>query len=260
MISIVTATYNRENLLERVYNSLINQTNKEFEWIVVDDGSQDNTKELIKNFMCNSYIDMTYIYKNNGGKHTALNIGIVNAKYDFTFFLDSDDFLLNDSIEVINNKINYIKKLNNFERISGVCGNNGDINGNLIGTQLSEEKVINYLDFRYKYQVKGDKTEVFKTSILKKFMFPVFPNERFCPEALVWNRISNEYDMYFFNEIIYIRDYQDEGLSQKIFEVRKKSPKATLLYYKEFFLNSRISNIHRLKALLNYFRFRIYLK
>ena len=97
--------------------------------------------------------------------------------------------------------------------------------------------------------------EIFKTEILKKYKFPVFENEKFCPEGLIWNRISNEYDMYFFSEIVYLCEYQEGGLTNQIYQIRKKSPNATLLYYKELFLMKNISFYFRVRALINFWRF-----
>ena len=100
MITILTPTYNREKTLKRAYESLLAQTNKDFEWIVVDDGSSDNTKSLIEGFINESKLDIRYIYKTNGGKHTALNVGTAEAKGELLLILDSDDYLSEDAIEL----------------------------------------------------------------------------------------------------------------------------------------------------------------
>lgn len=255
-ISIITATYNREKLLSRLYKSLCEQTCKDFEWIVIDDGSVDDTEELVNEFINKKIIDITYVKKINGGKHTAMNLGIDIAKCEFCFFVDSDDFLPSNSIEIIYKKLNHIKNLDEYDKLAGICGDNQDQNANLIGVASPNNRILNYLDYRYKFKISGDKSEIYKTKILKAFKFPEFKNEKFCPEALIWNRISREYDMFFFNEKIYCREYQDEGLTSKIYEIRKKSPKATLLYYKELFQNRRVPLYYRARALVNYFRFK----
>ena len=257
MISIVTATYNRAHLLPRLYESLKSQENKDFEWVVVDDGSVDNTENLIMEFKAENLINIQYIKKDNGGKHTALNLGVSIAKYGYTFFLDSDDYLPVNSVESIVKKVKLIKSYPNYSRICGVCGDNVDTSNKLIGDSCPNNVVMNYLDFRYKLKINGDKTEVFKTEILNKFKFPEFVGEKFCPEALVWNRIALQYDMFFFNEAIYVRDYQNDGLTSKIVKIRKASPKSTQLYYKELFANTRVPLYYRLRAGLNFLRFKI---
>ena len=257
MISIITATYNRESLLIRLYESLGKQTCKNFEWIVVDDGSIDKTEQLIKKYIDENLIDIVYIKKSNGGKHTAMNIGIHIAKYEFTLFVDSDDYLPKNSVEIVCDKISLVKTYSNYSKIGGICGDKQDIHKNKLSTSVAKEYVGNYLDFRYKLKIKGDKAEVFKTDILKRFQFPEFGDEKFCPEALVWNRIAMHYDMLFIKDIIYFCEYQEEGLTSKIFEIRKKSPQATLLYYKELFQNKKVPKYYRIRAGINYLRFYI---
>lgn len=255
MISIITPTYNRAHLLGRLYDSLCKQSTKCFEWIIVDDGSTDNTKHLVSKFLQGD-LDITFYSKDNGGKHTALNIGIDKAKYPYIFIVDSDDMLPEHSISIIIDKINIISQRDDFEEISGVCGIKCLFDGTDTGNQKYDDMICNYLDFRYKLKISGDKAEVFKTDILRKFKFPEFNGEKFCPEALVWNRIATHYDMLFFYENIYFCEYQVDGLTDKIYEVRKKSPNATLLYYKELLNNKRVPLYFRLRSLLNYIRFR----
>ena len=255
MISIVTATYNREKLLKRLYNSLCKQESKLFEWIVIDDGSIDNTENLITEFKNENTINIIYLKKVNGGKHTALNLGIELANFPYIFFVDSDDVLPENSIKTIIDKIGKISLRSDYKNLAGICGDKAHLDGQVVGTVLEDEIVCSYIDFRYKYKIIGDKAEIFKTEILKKYKFPVFENEKFCPEGLIWNRISNEYDMYFFSEIVYLCEYQDGGLTDQIYQIRKKSPNATLLYYKELFLIKNISFYFRVRALINFWRF-----
>lgn len=255
MISIITATYNREKFLPRLYDSLCKQTSISFEWLVVDDGSTDNTFSLIKKYINENILDIKYIRKENGGKHTAMNLGVSSAKYEYTFFVDSDDYLPNNSLEIIINNILLIRNFSDYANISGVCGNNIDAAGHLIGDECPNSVVMNYLDFRYKLKIKGDKSEIFKTQILKDYKFPEFEGEKFCPEALVWNRIALNYDMYFFNKSIYVRDYQNDGLTSKIIKIRKNSPKSTQLYYWELFTNRKVSLYYKIRAGINFLRF-----
>ena len=100
-LTIMTSTYNRANLLENLYSSLINQTNKDFVWLIIDDGSVDNTKEIVEKLKNENKINIEYLYKKNGGKHTALNIGFENLKTDLTVIVDSDDKITSDAVNVI---------------------------------------------------------------------------------------------------------------------------------------------------------------
>lgn len=255
MISIVTATYNRAHLLPRLYESLKSQKSLNFEWVVVDDGSVDDTENFIMKVKAEKLIEIRYIKKNNGGKHTALNIGIEAARYDYIFFVDSDDVLPVNSISVICDKINSIKNNKDYNSISGVCGSKAHLNGQLTGTTLNKDLICNYLEFRYLYNITGDKAEVFKKKVLKEFKFPEFEGEKFCPEALVWNRIAKKYNMYFFDDVVYLCEYQQGGLTDKTFKIRKESPNSTLLYYKELYETKDVNNLVRIKAIINFWRF-----
>ena len=256
-ITILTATYNRKNFLKRLYESLVNQSIRDFEWVIIDDGSVDGTEQLVDEFIRDGKIYIKYFYKKNGGKHTAINLGVDNCEGEYIFLVDSDDFLPRNSIQIIIEKINFIKNLDNYSQICGICGDKQDIHRSKFSTNTKEEYIGNYLDFRYKLNIKGDKAEVFKTAILREFKFPEFQGEKFCPEALIWNRIAMKYDMLFIKNIIYFCEYQDGGLTSKIVEIRRKSSKATLLYYKDLFQNKRVPNYHRLRAFVNYLRFKL---
>ena len=117
MLTIITPTYNRENTLKNAYHSLLDQTNKDFEWLIIDDGSKDNTKKLVKEFIKENKITITYHYKENGGKHTALNEGIKKAKGDYILILDSDDTLTKDAVHLV---LTSWKKYANNQKIAAL--------------------------------------------------------------------------------------------------------------------------------------------
>lgn len=254
MISIVTATYNREKLLFQLYESLTNQSCQNFEWIIVDDGSQDNTLEVLSKFQNENKVSMRYFHQDNSGKHIAINNAINNSKYQFIFIVDSDDYLPIDAIKIINERTKEFNTLTNAKELAGICFLKGDLEGNIIGSTLSHDIVCNYLDYRYRYNVTGDKAEIFRKDILLEFPFPQYKNETFCPEALIWNRIAKKYDMYFCNDIVYYCEYLLGGLTDNIYKIRKNSPKATLTYYYELY-NSDIPYTIKVKSLMNYWRF-----
>lgn len=257
MLSIVTATYNRELLLPRLYKSLTEQSCQDFEWIIVDDGSADNTISLLKEWTLEKKINIKFFKQANSGKHVALNLAFKNSGAEFILIVDSDDLLSYDAVEIINSKILEIKKNKDYEKLSGICFPRADLNGILIGSIHNNSPLTcNYLDYRYKYKIYGDKVEVYKRKVLLEFPFPEFENEKFCPEALIWNRISQKYTMVFYSDIVYLCEYQQNGLTSKIYEIRKNSPQATLQYYFELSLLD-IPILIKLKAILNYWRFYI---
>lgn len=254
LITVFTPTYNRAKLLPRLYKSLQEQTSKDFEWVIVDDGSTDNTKEVIDNIITQqeNHFPIRYFYKENGGKHTAINQGAKIALGALFLILDSDDSLPIYSIERI---LFFYKTNKGRPDFGGVCGLMGHHDGTRIGSGFPFKTFYaNTIELRYNYHITGDLSEVFKTDVLKEFPFPEITGERFCPEALLWNRIARKYKLYCFKEIIYLRDYLEGGLTDKIIEIRMKSPIATTICYGEM-LDLHIPIKDKIKAAINYWRF-----
>ncbi|NBC57061.1 MAG: glycosyltransferase [Bacteroidetes bacterium] len=250
-ISIFTPTYNRAKLLPRLYKSLKGQSVHVFEWIIVDDGSTDHTEQLVHQFQNEGLIPINYIYQANKGKHFAINKGVEKAKGEYFFIVDSDDSLPTDALSLIHEHIPSIHSDNNLAGVSGRCVTP---NGELIGNFPDETYFANALDIRYKHQVTGDLAEVFKTEVLRQFPFPEISGEKFCPEALVWNRIAQQYQLKYFNKSIYTADYQPEGLTSKIVKIRMRSSIASMLHYAEL-ASYPIPIKEKLKAGINFWRF-----
>lgn len=252
MITVFTPTYNRAYLLPKLYKSLCNQTFNDFEWIVIDDGSQDNTIELLKEWEQEARIHLIHDEQPNGGKHRAINKGVNIAHGELFFIVDSDDQLPPDSLEKINIQLQYIKDDPSF---AGICGIKAYFDGSEVGGKSFFDIIeCNSLDFRYKYQVSGDMAEVFRTEILKEFPFPEIAGEKFCPEALVWNRIATKYKIRYFHENVYLCDYLPDGLTAKIVKIRMQSPIASCLCYSELSA-MQIPIKYKIKAAINYWRF-----
>ena len=254
MITVFTPTYNRASLLSRLYDTLILQTYKNFEWIIVDDGSKDNTKEVVNSFVAERKIDIHFGQQENGGKHRAINTGVSLAKGELFFILDSDDVLPNNALELVAENYKSIKDNASFAGVSGI---DGYFDGQSIGTGLPSELLnCNSVDIRYKYHVKGDMKEIFRTSVMKEFPFPDIEGEKFCPEVLVWNRIARKYKLRYFNKIIYKVEYQPEGLTSNIVKARMNSPITSMICYSEI-LQLDVPFIDKFKTAINYWRFRL---
>lgn len=253
LITVLTPAYNRAHLLNRLFRSLEEQSCKDFEWLIVDDGSTDDTEDLCRSLKTNCF-SVRYIKKTNGGKHTAINEGILFAQGELTLILDSDDSLPPYAVEVIRQQYAMIRNRGDF---GGIVGRMAHHDGTLIGSEC-EPNIIeaNSLELRYCYHVKGDMAEVFKTDVLREFTFPDIPGERFCPEALLWNRIAQKYRLRYFKTIIYFRDYLDGGLTSNIVKVRMQSPVASMLCYQEL-TTYNVPVMVKIKAAVNYWRFRL---
>lgn len=261
LITIFTPTYNRAKLLPRLYESLCRQTYRDFEWVVVDDGSVDDTHYVVESFMNgndnengNNNFPIRYFYQENGGKHRAINRGVREAKGELFFIADSDDWLPDNALEIVAEQYKCIIG----QSLAGVCGLDAYENGEITGSGFPfEKKVTTTIEIRNRDGVVGDLKEVFKTEVLKEFPFPEIARERFCPEVLVWNRIAQKYSLFFFNKVIYFAEYQRDGITSNIVKARMNSPIASMMCYQEM-SELDIPLLQKIKAAINYWRFRFY--
>jgi glycosyltransferase involved in cell wall biosynthesis len=251
MITVFTPSYNRASYLPKIYDSLCKQSFKDFEWVIVDDGSADNTRNVVAAF--DKKIPIRYFYQENGGKHRAINRGVKEAQGELFLILDSDDSLPPHSLERI---AFYYQQVKDEQTFGGVCGYMAHHDGTIIGKGCNVSVLdANTIDLRYRYHVVGDMLEVYRTSILKEIPFPEIQGEKFVPEALVWNRIACKYKLRVFHEVVYFRDYLDGGLTDKIVKIRMNSPMASMMTYAEL-SSFDIPLMSKVKAAINYWRFR----
>lgn len=254
-ITVFTPTYNRGNNLNILYNSLLNQSYKDFEWLIVDDGSNDNTKDVIDGFKKKDKVKIRYYIQSNQGKHIAINKGVELAIGEYFFIVDSDDKLPKDSLGFIKQKMDTIK---DNKKVCGISGMRYYYDNTPIGTELKADNLTcNFLDLRHKYKIKGDRGEVYKLSVLKNYLFPKFDNENFIAEGIIWNRIAENYVMHHFNKCIYMCEYLVGGLSSKSLQLRKNNPKGAVTYYYELF-NYKTPLLTKVKAACNFWRFSFY--
>ena len=254
MITILTPTFNRAHLLPRLFESLTHQTDFDFEWLVIDDGSTDGTSDLFagKTFLSAPF-PIRYYRQENGGKHRALNAGVKQAKGDFIFIADSDDWLLPQSVAIVGLHTSAIADDNTF---AGVAGLDVFDDERIVGTGLPQDIIdCNAMDIRYRYHIDGDLKEVFKTTVLQEFPFPEIQDEKFCPEQLVWFRIAQKYKLRYFNTPIYVAEYQPNGITASIIRVRMLAPQATCMMYAEM-LAYKIPFKEKIKAAINFWRFK----
>lgn len=250
MITVLTPTFNRGGGLQSLWDSLQKQTVKDFEWLVVDDGSTDGTKNLITKLQEKSDFPIRYIYKSNGGKHTALNVGIQTIRSELTFIVDSDDCVTDDAVESI------LKIHKKYRSQNNICGYaflrafpDGKVNGKKFDVN---EKIGSYIDVRVNGNDTGaDKAEVFKTHCLKEFPFPEYPNEKFLGEDLVWVRMARKYEMVHINKAIYVGNYLEDGLTNNRRKQNIASP-VGCMHRAEEFMESDLKTRYRIKGGLQY--------
>lgn len=212
MLTIVTPTYNRSHTLPILFESLKKQSVSSFKWLIVDDGSTDDTQQLVQAFIReNTLFPIRYIQKTNGGKHTALNVAIREVDTELFFIVDSDDRLTADAVQTIESDWQGIRE-------KGLCGI-GYLRGygeqQIIGDAYpTDNSIDNFIRLRYNKGISGDKAEVWVTSALREYGgFPEFMGERFISESVLWIKVSRKYNMLFRNKIIYLCKYLEGGLS-----------------------------------------------
>ena len=231
MITVFTPTYNRAYVLGDLYNSLMQQSCFDFEWVIVDDGSTDDTEQLVQNWLDNGRFAVTYCKKANGGKPSAINKGLELAKGEYFWIIDSDDTVTPNGVESC---IKWLQSLPDDEKFAGIGGLRGDKKGGIIGTTFDGKYVDATTLERAQHNIGGDKSEVFFTSVIKQFLFPVFEGEKFVPEALIWNRIAKAgYKIRWFNEIVHITEYLDDGMTKNVDANLIKNWQGYSLYVKE---------------------------
>lgn len=231
MVTVFTPTYNRAHLLDRLYRSLERQTCKDFEWVVVDDGSADGTPEYFSSLTSASF-PVVYLRQANGGKHRAINRGVKAAGGDLFFIVDSDDYLTDDAVEKISA---WAASLDSSRKWAGVSGAKGYESGKTVGETFKGER--EYVDAkntqRNKYSLNGDKAEAYFTDVLRKYPFPEFEGETFLTEETVWNLIAADgYYLRWFRDIIYVCEYLEGGLTKSGDEKYRRNPQGVLCWVK----------------------------
>ncbi|MBD1906687.1 glycosyltransferase family 2 protein [Funiculus sociatus GB2-A5] len=210
-----TPTYNRAYTLHRVYESLKAQTYRDFEWLIVDDGSTDNTCELVEQWHKEADFPIRYLYQENSGKYIAWNRGVQEARGKLFLCFDSDDACVPEALERLKYHWDSIPEPRKsiFSSVVCLCE---ERNGKLIGTRFPQEITdSDYLEIHYKFKVKGDKWGFDKTEILSRFPFPVLKGEKLIGESLVWNAIArNNFKTRFVNEVLKIVEYLPDGLTR----------------------------------------------
>jgi len=221
-ITVFTPTYNRAYILSRLYNSLKKQTNKYFIWLVIDDGSKDNTEELIRSWISEKFIEIYYYKQNNGGKQRAHNKAVEICDTELFICVDSDDYLTEHAIEIFITTWDSIK---NKQGISGIVALRGKNSRTPLGTWMPKKVQKSTLnDLYFKYNFKGDTVLLFRTDVLKKFPFFLAEGEDFIGEGFIYLQIDQQYSMCLLDKILYICEYLKDGYSANIRNVIKNNP------------------------------------
>ncbi len=221
-LTVITTTYNRAYCLHQVYESLLRQTSKDFIWLIMDDGSSDNTKELIEGYIAEKLVEIEYHYKENGGMHTARNAAYEKVHTELNVIIDSDDWMADDAVE----KIVTFWNANKDDKYSGIISNNISTEGKLIGTPLPKEvKACTQTALTDKYQVRGDKKLIFRSDLTRRYPYPEFPGEKFYPASYKFRLLDLEYSMLLMDEYTCVVDYNSDSMTFQKFAQYKNNAK-----------------------------------
>ena len=229
-ISVLTSTYNRGNLLKKLYNSLIQNSNYnvDIQWLIIDDGSKDDTKNIVKDFKDENKIEIKYFYQENQGKMLAINKLVKEANGDWIIECDSDDYFTEDAFDIIKNEYQKCDK----SGIYALCFLKYDQNGNNMGNLFKNEKTTMF-DLYFKEGENGEKALVFFADVRKKYKHELEHNEKFVTEARMYHKMDVKYKMICINKPIMICEYQKDGYSKNIIKQLKNNPYGYYKYFQE---------------------------
>lgn len=223
LLTVFTPTFNRAYTLHLCYESLKKQTCKDFIWLIIDDGSSDNTKELVQSWIATNEIPIKYHYQENLGMHGAHNTAYELIDTELNVCIDSDDYMPDDAVEKI---ISFWKKHGN-KNFAGIIGLDATPTGDVIGTKLPDiVKAAKLTDLHGKFKIKGDKKLVYRTELTKKTSpYPIFPGEKYCPLSFKYILIDQECPLLILNEVLCHVEYLNDGSTMNIIKQYKKNPR-----------------------------------
>jgi len=226
-LTIFTPVYNRAHTIVRTYESLLRQTCKDFEWLIIDDGSSDNTKEIVKGWITDNKIPIRYIYQENQGMHGAHNTAYQNVKTELNTCVDSDDWMPDDAVEKI---VDFWNKYGN-KKYAGIIGLDQTEDGNIIGTKFAEGMTETTLQGFYASGGCGDKKLVYRTDVINRYPeYPIFEGERYVGLAYKYMLIDQDYKLLTINAPLVTVEYQLDGSSYNMYRQYWRNPKGFAFY------------------------------
>lgn len=222
ILTVFTPTYNRAYTLHRCYESLKNQTSKGFIWLIIDDGSTDNTKKLVDSWIGEGIVPIRYYYQENQGMHGAHNTAYELIDTELNVCIDSDDYMTDDAVEQI---LSFWEK-NSDRKYAGIIALNGTKDGKIIGTELPKDKKDITLTSFYANGGQGDKKLVYRTEIMNKYPpYPIFEGEKYIGLNYKYILADQEYTLLIMNAVMCIVEYMSDGSSLNIINQYKKNPR-----------------------------------
>lgn len=231
LVTVYTPTYNRAYRLPDLYGSLLRQSNKQFNWLIVDDGSTDNTSELVQQWMDEDKVSISYHHQENKGKQEACNLAHRLLKTELHLCVDSDDFLTDEAIDII---INEWRAIEDKDKLAGLVGLDVYRDGSLVGTAFPDSPNRAKFSHFKKLGIKGDKKFVYRTDVVQAYpQYPSIEGERFPAPGYLYRLIDQDYDLWLFNKELCVVEYLPDGISKNKIMQLKKNPNAFRFYRNE---------------------------
>ncbi|MCR4923549.1 MAG: glycosyltransferase family 2 protein [Lachnospiraceae bacterium] len=245
-LTVFTPTYNRREYLKRVYDSLLRQSSKDFLWLIVDDGSNDGSGELIRSFEAEKKLKIVYKYFENGGKMRAHNRGVELCDTELFVCLDSDDYFVEDGVKRILECYEDIKRDPDTdpERVAGIAAYKGESDDRVLYDTHFPRIDHSSLFSLYLKGFKGETTLIYKTKILKEYPFPEIEGEKYVPEDYIYDKIDLKYVLKILPEIITVCEIVSEGYTDSVKKLKRDNPTAFYLYYEQ---RTRLAPVSLLK-------------
>ena len=248
-ITVFTPTYNRAYTLSKCYKSLKQQTCKDFVWLIIDDGSTDNTQELVEEWITENEIEIQYHYQKNQGMHGAHNTAYELIETELNVCIDSDDYMPQDAIEKITDCWNSIKS----DKLAGIAALDAYENELVIGDKFPNHlKTSKYFDLYHKHALKGDKKLIYRTELTKKYPYPIFEGEKYVGLGYKYAKLDEQYELYLLNEVVCIVEYMDDGSSRNMLKQYRLNPKGFRFIRIEDMKNPNGSFKFKFKSAIHY--------
>ena len=247
-LTVFTPAFNRAHTLVRTYASLCRQTCMDFEWLIIDDGSTDNTSELVKGWMAEGKVSIRYIYQENQGMHGAHNTAYRNIHTELNTCIDSDDYMPDNAVERI---VDFWQK-NKADKYAGIIGLDIDEAGNVIGKGFPESlKETTLRGYYENLNGAGDKKQVYRTDVVLKYPeFPIFEGEKYVGLTYKYHCIDEDYKLLVLNEPLAVVEYQNDGSTRGMWKQYWNNPMGFAFYRKYEMVHTKsvkrkfMENIH----------------
>lgn len=248
-LTVFTPTFNRAYTLYKCYESLKRQTSKDFIWLIIDDGSTDNTNEIVDKWISENEVEIRYYYQKNQGMHGAHNTAYENIDTELNICIDSDDYLTDFAVEEIKNHWNKVK----CDNLSGIIGLDSYKDGKIIGDKFPENmKTTTVFDFYYNKRLTGDKKIVYRTELTKMYPYPIFEGEKYVGLAYKYYKLDEKYELSTLNKVLCVVEYLEDGSSVNMFKQYINNPRGFAFYRRENMANSKASFKYSFQQCVHY--------